>query len=166
MGLSLWVGLLLFCVPGAIHGIGWIGIGQRFGGLDILPGFAHVSRVVGLPLLGFGIAYSRLPRSLEDAARLVTMSPFRRAIALILPLLAPSLVVAAALIAALVFADRDVGSILLAPGASRLMLDLYLLSANAPSARVGAAALVALAGAAAAVALAAAGPLLLWRRRG
>jgi ABC-type spermidine/putrescine transport system permease subunit II len=83
-----------------------------------------------------------------------------------LPLLAPSLVAAAALVAALVFADRDVASLLLAPGASRLMLDLYLVSANAPSAAVGAAALVALAGATLTVALAAAGPLLLWRRRG
>jgi hypothetical protein len=78
----------------------------------------------------------------------------------------PSLVAAAALVAALVFADRDVGSILLTPGASRLMLDLYLLSANAPSARVGAAALVALAGATVTVALAAAGPLVLLKRRG
>jgi len=162
---ALWAGLLLFCVPGAIHGIGWIGVSQAFGGLDIPPGLAHASRVIGLPLLGFAIAYSRLPRSLEDAARLVPISPMRRCCVFILPLLAPSLVAAAALVAALVFADRDVPSILLAPGASRLMLDLYLVSANAPSARVGAAALVVLAGATLTVALAAAGPLLLWRRR-
>ncbi len=162
---SLWAGLLLFCIPAGIHGIGWIGVSQAFGGLDIPPGLAHASRVIGLPLLGFAIAYSRLPRSLEDAARLVPISPMRRAFVLILPLLAPSLVAAAALVAAFVFADRDVPSILLAPGASRLMLDLYLVSANAPSARVGAAALVVLAGATLTVALAAAGPLLLWRRR-
>jgi ABC-type Fe3+ transport system permease subunit len=166
MGLSLWIGLLLFCIPAAVHGIGWIGIGQLFGGLDIPPGVAHGSRVVGLPLLGFGIAYSRLPGSLEHAAMLVPMPPLRRALVLILPLFVPSLVAAAALVAALVFADRDVGSILLPPGASRLMLDLYLLSANAPSARVGAAALVALAAATVTVALAAAGPLALLRRRG
>jgi ABC-type Fe3+ transport system permease subunit len=166
MGVSLWIGLLLFCIPAAVHGIGWIGIGQLFGGLDIPPGVAHGSRVLGLPLLAFGIAYSRLPRSLEDAARLVTMPPLRRALVLVLPPFVPSLVAAAALVAALVFADRDVGSILLTPGASRLMLDLYLLSANAPSARVGAAALVALAGATVTVALAAAGPLVLLKRRG
>jgi iron(III) transport system permease protein len=163
---SLWAGLLLFCTPGGIHGIGWIGVSQALGGLDIPPGLAHASRVIGLPLLGFAIAYSRLPRSLEDAARLLPISPARRALVLSLPLLAPSLVAAAALVAALVFADRDVASLLLAPGASRLMLDLYLVSANAPSAAVGAAALVALAGATLTVALAAAGPLLLWRRRG
>ncbi len=162
---SLWAGLLLFCVPGAIHGMGWIGVSQAFGGLDIPPGLAHASRVIGLPLLGFAIAYSRLPRSLEDAARLVPISPMRRCCVFILPLLAPSLVAAAALVAALVFADRDVPSILLAPGASRLMLDLYLVSANAPSAMVGAAALVVLASATLTVTLAAAGPLLLWRRR-
>jgi len=159
-------GLLLFCIPGAIHGIGWIGISQAIGGLDIPPGVAHASRLIGLPLLGFAIAYSRMPRSLEDAARLVPISPVRRAFVLILPLLAPSLVAAAALVAALVFADRDVPSTLMVPGASRLMLDLYLVSANAPSARVGAAALVVLAGASLTLALAAAGPLLLlWRRR-
>ena len=162
----LWAGLLLFCIPAAIFGIGWIGVSQALGGLAIPPGVALASRAVGLPALGFAIAYSRLPRSLEDAARLVTISPVRRAFHLVLPLLSPSLVAASALVAALTFADRDVASLLLAPGASRLMLNLYLLSANAPSATVGAAAWVALAGAALTVGLAAAGPLILWRRRG
>jgi ABC-type Fe3+ transport system permease subunit len=162
----LWAGLLLFCIPAAIFGIGWIGVSQMLGGVAIPPGVALASRAVGLPALGFAIAYSRLPRSLEDAARLVTISPLRRAFVLVLPLLAPSLVAASALVAGLTFADRDVASVLLVPGASRLMLNLYLLSANAPSATVGAAAWVALAGAAVSVGLAAAGPLLLWRRRG
>ena len=151
---SLWAGLLLFCIPAAIFGIGWIGVSQALGGVAIPPGVALASRAVGLPRLGFAIAYSRLPRSLEDAARLVTISPLRRAFRLVLPLLSPSLVAASALVAALAFADRDVASLLLAPGASRLMLNLYLLSANAPSATVGAAAWLALAGAAASVGLA------------
>jgi ABC-type spermidine/putrescine transport system permease subunit II len=79
-----------------------------------------------------------------------------------LPALRPSLIAISALIAALVFADRDVASLLLAPGDSRLMLDLYLLSANAPSAKVGAMALVVLAAGAATITLAAAGPAALW----
>ena len=161
----LLAGLLLFCVPAGVFGIGWISVSQALGGLTIFPGVAHVSRAVGLPALGFAIAYSRLPRSLEDAARLVAVSPPRRAFQIVLPLLSPSLAASSALVAALTFADRDVASVLLAPGASRLMLDLYLVSANAPSATVGAVALVVLAGASLTVGVAAVGPLLLWRRR-
>ncbi|MBL8144602.1 MAG: hypothetical protein JNM38_26040 [Acidobacteria bacterium] len=162
----LWAGLLLFCIPAAIFGIGWIGISHALSGLSIPPLVAHASRAVGLPLLAFAIAYSRVPRSLEDAARLVPIPPLRRAFVIVLPLLAPSLLAASALVAALTFADRDVASLLLPAGTSRLMLDLYLVSANAPSATVAAAALTALGGAALTMALAAAGPLLLWRPRG
>lgn len=166
MRFCLWTGLLLFCIPAAIFGIGWIGISHALHGLSIPPVVAHASRAVGLPLLAFAIGYSRLPRSLEDAARLAPIPPLRRALVLVLPLAAPSLVAASALVAALTFADRDVASLLLPAGTSRLMLDLYLVSANAPSGAVGAAALTALGGAALTTALAAAGPLLLWRPRG
>jgi len=162
----LWGGLLLFCVPAAIFGIGWIGVGQALGGVTVSPLVAHSSRVLGLPALGFAIAYSRLPRSLEDAALLVPVSPARRAFVFVLPVLLPSLAASTALIAALTYADRDVASLLLSPGASRLMLDLYLVSANAPSSTVGGMAFVVLAGGALTVGLAAAGPALLWRRRG
>ena len=159
------VGLLLFCVPAAVVAIGWIGIGQALGGISVAPSVAYLSRTIGLPALGFLIAYSRLPRSLDDAARLVPLSPVRRAWALVLPLLVPSLVATAALTAALIFADRDVASLLLPPGASRLMLNLYLLSANAPSAVIGATALVVFVAGAVVIALAGAGPLVLWLRR-
>jgi hypothetical protein len=77
-----------------------------------------------------------------------------------------SLMAASALVAALTYADRDVASLLLPPGASRLTLNLYLASANAPSSTIGALALVVLAAAAITVTLAAAGPALLWGRRG
>jgi ABC-type Fe3+ transport system permease subunit len=155
------VGLLLFCVPTAVTAIGWIAIGQAFG-ISFAPGLAHVSRTVGLAVLGFLTAYARVPRSHEDAADLVPLPVIRRAWTLILPALRPSLVAVAALVAALIFADRDVGSLLLAPGDSRVMLDLYLLSANAPSAAVGVMALVVLAAGATTIALAAAGPAVLW----
>jgi iron(III) transport system permease protein len=162
----LWAGLLLFCVPAAIFAIGWIGLGQALGSVTMRPDLAYVCRSVGLPALGLAVAYARLPQSLEDAARLVPVSGLRRAFHLVLPLLAPSLAASAALLAALTYADRDVASMLLEPGSSRLMLDLYLVSANAPAATVGALALVAFAGAGVTVTLAAAGPLLVWRRRG
>lgn len=159
------IGLLLFCVPAAVVAIGWIGIGQALGGLSVPPALAYVSRAIGLPALGFLVAYSRLPRSLDDAARLVSVSSVRRAWTLVLPLLVPSLAATAALTAALIFSDRDVGSLLLAPGASRLMLNLYLLSANAPSALIGANALIVFTAGAAVIALAGAGPFVLWLRR-
>ena len=57
-------------------------------------------------------------------------------------------------------------SLLLAPGASRLTLNLYLESANAPSATLGRLALVVLGGAAASLGLAAAAPAFIWWRRG
>ena len=82
-----------------------------------------------------------------------------------LPLLVPSLAATAALTAALIFADRDVASLLLSPGASRLMLNLYLLSANAPSAVVGGSALIVFAAGTVVIALAGAGPFVLWLRR-
>lgn len=157
-------GLLLFCVPAAVFAIGWIGVGQMFGGVAIAPGVAHVSRTIGLPVLGFLIAYSRLPRSLEDAARLVRVSAVGRAWTFVLPLLMPSLVATAALVAALVYADRDVASLLLSPGASRLMLNLYLLSANAPSSAIGATAVVVFVVGALVIVLAGAVPAVLWRR--
>ena len=162
----LWIGLLLFCVPAAVYAIGWLGVGQRLGGLAIPPAVAHTSRAVALSTLGFAIGYSRLPTSLEDAAALVRVSSARRAFLFVLPLIVGSLAASAALVAALTYADRDVASLLLSPGASRLTLNLYLASANAPSSTVGVLALATLGGAALAVALAAAGPSVLWWRRG
>jgi iron(III) transport system permease protein len=161
----LWIGLLLFFIPAAVYAIGWIRLSQVLGGVTVPPIVAHVSRAVGLPALGFAVAYSRLPHSLEDAARLVRVSPVRRAFLFLLPVLLPSLVASSALVAALTYADRDVASLLLSPGTSRLMLDLYLRSANAPSGTVGLVALIVLAGATLTVTLAAAGPVILWRRR-
>ena len=158
------IGLLLFCVPAAVVAIGWIAVGQAAGGVSVPPAVAYVSRTIGLPALGFLIAYSRMPQSLDDAARLVSISPLRRAWRLVLPLFVPSLAATAGLIAALIFADRDVASLLLAPGASRLMLNFYLLSANAPSALIGATALIVFAAGATVITLAGSGPLVLWLR--
>ena len=141
-------------------------MGQALGGLAIPPIVAHTSRAVALATLGFAVGYARLPTSLEDAASLVRVSAIRRAFVFVLPLMVWSLMAASALIAALTYADRDVASLLLPPGASRMTLNLYLASANAPSSTVGALALVVLAGAAVTVILAAAGPALLWGRRG
>jgi ABC-type spermidine/putrescine transport system permease subunit II len=106
-----------------------------------------------------------MPVSLENAARLVRMSALRRALMFVLPLIAPFLIASSAFAAALTYADRDVASLLLAPGAARLTLNLYLASANAPSSTVGVLALAVLAGAALTVAFAAAGPALLRVRR-
>jgi iron(III) transport system permease protein len=166
MPAMLSVALMLFCVPAAIYALGWVGIGQIMGGLAIPPLVAHMSRAVALAMLGFGVGFSRMPRTLDDAAALVQVSTLRRAFVFLLPLVRWSLAATSALIAALTYADRDVASLLLPPGASRLTLNLYLASANAPSAVIGALALVAILGAALAVALSALGPALLWRMRG
>lgn len=162
----LWIALVLFCVPAAVFAIGWIGVSQRLGGMPISPIVAYTSRGVALAVLGFGVAYSRLPASLENAADLVPLSAVRRAWTFTLPLTVWSLAASSAMIAALTYADRDVASLLLRPGASRLTLDLYLASANAPSAVVGQLALATLVGAALTVAVAAAGPVAVWGRRG
>jgi iron(III) transport system permease protein len=158
------VGLLLFCIPTAVTAIGWIVLGQKLNGVSFPPIAAYVSRMVGLAVLGFLVAYTRVPRSMEGAAQLVSVSPVRRAWTLMLPLVAPSLAATAALIAALIFADRDVASLLLAPGQSRMMLNLYLVSANAPSALVGATALIVLAAGGFVIAIAAAIPKVVFSR--
>jgi iron(III) transport system permease protein len=159
------ISLLLFCVPAGIVAIGWIAVAQAMGGSSIAPAVAHVSRAIALPGLGFLVTYSRMAPSLDDAARLVPVSARRRAWTFILPLLAPSIAAASAMTAALIFADRDIASLLLAPGQSRLMLSLYLLSANAPSAAIGAAALVVFAAGAAVISAAGLLPFVLLRGR-
>src|SRR5262249_2395049 len=106
MPVFLWAGLVLFCVPSAIYAIGWLALGQVAGGVVIPPALAHTSRGVALAVLGFVVAYSRLPRSLEDAAALVGVSPLRRAWLFIVPLVKWPLAAAAALIAALAFSGR------------------------------------------------------------
>jgi iron(III) transport system permease protein len=165
MTYMVWIALLLFCVPAGIYAIGWIEVAQILGGLTLPPIVAHASRAIALCTLGFAVGYSRLPASLESAARLVRTSAVRRAIVFVLPVIAASLVASTSLAAALAYADRDVGSLLLAPGTSRLTLNLYLASANAPSAMIGILAFAVLAGAGITVLIAAAGPALLWRRR-
>src|SRR5262249_34206299 len=97
MPYMLWASLLLFCVPAAVYAIGWIDAGQAFGGLVISPIVAYTSRAVPLCVLGFAIGYSKLPESLENAARLVCMPAVYRASALVLPLFAASLIAASAL---------------------------------------------------------------------
>jgi iron(III) transport system permease protein len=164
MPVFLWAGLILFCVPSAMYAIGWLGLGQGAGGVVIPPSVAHISRGVALAVLGFVVGYARLPRSLEDAAALVGVSPLRRAWFFIVPLVKWPVTAAAALIAALAYTDRDVAALLLAPGASRLTLNLYLASANAPSLTISVLALAVILGAIAVVALAA-GPALLWSWR-
>ena len=159
-------GFLMFCTPAGVLALSWIGIAQVTGGWSAPPALVHSLRLWGLAALGFAAAYARLPGSLEKAADLVPVSRTRRALTFTIPVLAPSLAATALLIAALVFADRDVASLLLAPGSERLMLDLYLLSANAPAFRIAQAAFAALAGAAIAGTLAALGPWLLLRRHG
>ena len=166
MPFLVWAGLLLFCVPAPIYAIGWLRMGRLFDVVAVPGAVAHTSRAVGLCAMGFAIGYVRMPASLDAAARLVPVSPVHRAFRFVLPLLVPTLAASAALVAALTYADRDVASLLLPPGSSRLTLDFYLASANAPSATVGLQAIAVLAGAAVAVAAAAAGPALLWRRRG
>jgi iron(III) transport system permease protein len=161
----LGLGLLVFCVPASVLAIGWIGLGTP-GGFQAPPALVHVSRLWPLGALAFAAATARLPRSLEDAAALVPISPFSRTVRIVLPMLAPSLAAGSVLTAMLVFADRDVPSLLLPPGGERALLDLYLVSANAPSAVVGLAALVALGCGLAAGALAGLVPWLVLRPRG
>src|SRR5262245_5575077 len=157
--------LLLFCVPAAIYAIGWIGTGEVLGGLAIPPMIAYTSRAVAVCTLGFAVGYSRLPVSLENAARLVRISTIGRAQTFVLPMIASFLVASSALVAALTYADRDVASLLLFPGASRLTLNLYLASANAPSLTVSVFAFAVLVGVGFSIAFAAAGPAVLWMRR-
>lgn len=157
------VSLLLFCAPAAIAALGWVGLSQALGRSSVPPAVAHLARAMSLPALAFLVAYSRLPPSLEQAALLVPLSSGRRAWILTLPMLVPSIIAVSAMTAALIFADRDVGSLLLAPGQSRLMLNLYLLSANAPSAVVGGTALVVVGAGTVVIAAAALVPFVLLR---
>lgn len=158
-------GLVVACMPPAISAIGWLALGQRLG-TPVPPLFAHALHSWGLGAIAFAVAYARLPPSLEQAAELLPIPPAVRAFRLLLPSVTPSLVAAAVLAAALVYADRDVASLMLPPGSERLMLDLYLRAANAPAAVVSGLALAVLGCALAVGMLAALGPWLLLRPRG
>ncbi len=164
--LLLVAGLLVFCIPSAMNAIGWIGIGQALGGATVSPVAVQVLRLWGVAAMGFATGYARLPKSLEDAARLVAASSLQRAWTFVLPLLAPSLAATALLAAAIIYSDRDVASLLLSPGAERLTLNLYLASANAPAATVGILGLIVFGGALATAFLASAVPFVVLRRRG
>lgn len=159
-------GFVVFCIPAAVFGIGWIEIGRVLGNWTAPIVLVHASRLWGLALLSFAAAFARYPRSLADAAALIPVSRVRRALTFVLPSLAPSLGAISLLVSVLVFSDRDVASLMLPPGAERLMLDLYLFSANAPAQTLGILAIVTVISAVAAALVAAAGPWIVLRWRG
>jgi iron(III) transport system permease protein len=159
------IAVVLFAAPSAFFAIGCVAFSQR-AGVDVPVGAAHFCRLLGLAIIAFAAAYTRIPRSVDDAAQLVPMSSILRAHRFVLPLLGASSAATALLVATMILSDRDVASVLLPAGAERLMLDLYLTAANAPAFVVSAWA-VAVLGSAIIVAVASgAGPWLLWRRRG
>ncbi len=166
INILLAAGLLVFCIPSAVNAIGWIGLGQRLGGTSVPPVLVQVLRLWGMAAIGFATAYARLPKSLEDAARLIPTSALVRTWTFVLPVLAPSLAATALLSAAIVYSDRDVVSLLLPPGAERLTLDLYLASANAPASTVGSLGLLVFAAALATAGMASTIPFVVLRRRG
>lgn len=161
-----WFSLLLLSFPSAFYAIGWIRLGQQFGVVLPSPAIVHLTRGVPFAALAFLVAARQVPTTLEDAARLIWGSAWRRARQVTLPLLAAPLMAVSALVGAIAYSDRDAATLLLAPGDARLTLNLYLASANASSATIGAAALVATVGALLAVALAALGPMIVRVRRG
>jgi ABC-type Fe3+ transport system permease subunit len=166
MPVLLTSGFVVFCIPAAALGIGWIGLARALGNWTAPIVLVHASHLWGLALLGFAAAFARYPASLADAAALVPVSRARGALTFVLPSLAPSLAAISLLVSVLVFSDRDVASLILPPGAERLMLDLYLFSANAPAQALGVLAILTIISAVAAAVLAAAGPWIALRWRG
>ena len=161
--------ILAMMMLGLVLGI-FVGVLPGLGGPNgvaiLLPITFTMDPTTAIVMLAFFIGYARVPATVEAAATLSLSSANRRAWVVVLPLVAGSLSAAAALIAALTYADRDVASLLLPPGASRLMLDLYLLSANAPAATIGITALVVRAVAVVTLVIAPVGPALHRRRAG
>ncbi len=137
------VTLLLFILPGTVIGIGLIELWNRpsmnwIYGTSAMIVLACLAQYVALPCRITMGAMANVPSALEDAAQIVGAPWFARLRHVILPSIAPALVVAWAV--SYVFCMRDLGASMLVypPGSEPLAVLIFSIMANGKPAVVSA----------------------------
>ncbi len=138
----------LFVLPGTVIGVGlvvawnrpWAGAVRGTAAILLL---GYLARYLAVPAWITGAALARVPRSLDEAARVAGAGPWRRALAVRLPLAGRGL--AAAWLLAYVFCLRETTVSMLAypPGNDPVTVRLFTLMANGDPAMVAALCLLA-----------------------
>ena len=129
---KLWWGLVLLpvAVPAPLIGIGLISIWNNSAaagiyGSFLMPVFASVSRFAPFAAIILFVQLRSLDPSLFDAARVFSRSRIHSLLQVTLPLLAPGLLVASALLSVLTFGELGATLIVTPPGFSTLAIKVY-----------------------------------------
>jgi ABC-type Fe3+ transport system permease subunit len=131
--------LITFIVPSTVLGMAEIGFFNRpvtnfiyASVIIILISYVGQFAFIASRIMGNGLR--QIPKSLEEAAAVIGISPFRRFYKITLPLLFPSLF--ASFILAFVLSLGELGTVIMVypPGTELMPIKLFTISANAPQA--------------------------------
>jgi ABC-type Fe3+ transport system permease subunit len=131
--------LITFIVPSTVLGMAEIGFFNRpatnfiyVSVIIILISYVGQFAFIASRIMGNGLR--QIPKSLEEAAAVIGISPFRRFYKITLPLLFPSLF--ASFILAFVLSLGELGTVIMVypPGTELMPIKLFTISANAPQA--------------------------------
>ncbi|RUA24352.1 MAG: hypothetical protein DSY76_08015 [Bacteroidetes bacterium] len=131
--------LITFIVPSTVLGMAEIGFFNRpatnfiyASVIIILISYVGQFTFIASRIMGNGLR--QIPKSLEEAAAVIGISPFRRFYKITLPLLFPSLI--ASFILAFVLSLGELGTVIMVypPGTELMPIKLFTISANAPQA--------------------------------
>ena len=122
--------VLQLAIPGPLVGIGLIGLWRRLSphviyGSAIMPVFANAARFAPWAAIVMHAHMRRLDPSLWEAARIANVGRARRLIWVYLPMLAPGLLAAASLVAALSAGELAATLIVAPPGHATLAMRIY-----------------------------------------
>lgn len=129
---SLWWGLILFpiAVPAPLIGIGIITLWNNsflpdIYGTFLMPVFAALSRFAPFAAIILYVQIRSIDPALFDAARIFSRSTIATVQKIIIPLLAPGIFIASALLAALTMGELGATLVVTPPGFETLALKIY-----------------------------------------
>lgn len=135
--LSAAILLFLFITPSTVLGIAYIYFYNTpattfiyTSSIIIILGYAARFAFIAHKIVGNGL--KQIPLSMEEAAGLIGINPYRRYIKLVMPLLIPSLVTAFLLSFILCLNELGTAIMVYPPGTELMPLKVYTISANAP----------------------------------
>jgi len=131
--------LISFIVPSTVLGLAEIGFFNRpafnfIYATSLIIIIAYLSRFTFIASRILGNGLQQIPKSLDEAASVIGIAPFRRFYKISLPLLIPSLF--ASFILAFVLSLGELGTSIMVypPGTELMPIKLFTISANAPQA--------------------------------
>jgi iron(III) transport system permease protein len=129
---SLWWGIILLplAVPAPLVGIGLISLWNNAAfaslyGTFLMPVFASVSRFAPFAAVILFVQLRSVDKALFDAARVFSRDTLHTSCRITLPLLAPGLFVASAVLGALTFGELGATLIVTPPGFGTLAIKIY-----------------------------------------